>query len=314
MGCLFGLIDYGDVFTRRERERIIRVLSVESQQRGTDATGIAYLKSVSVTICKRPLPASRMWFHFPSDANIVMGHTRMTTQGNEKKNYNNHPFKGACGETTFALAHNGVLHNDWALRRSLNLPTTKIETDSYVAVQLLERNKALNFTAIKDMAETVEGSFCFSILDSRKRLFLVKGDNPLTVYKFTDGFYLYASTEEILKRAIWKMGLSSCPYESIALKNGDILCIKPNGKIERETFENYSYCYYHFPSMNDSCSGIDFDEEYIAELKEVAGTFGYTPEDVDSLLADGFTPEEIEEFFYSECPTYDRLRNDCQQS
>lgn len=313
MCCLFGLIDYGDVFTRRERERIIRVLSVESQQRGTDATGIAYLKGGSVTICKRPLPASRMWFHFPSDANIVMGHTRMTTQGNEKKNYNNHPFKGACGETTFALAHNGVLHNEWALRRNLNLPKTKIETDSYVAVQLLERNKALNFTAIRNMAETVEGSFCFSILDSRKRLFLVKGDNPLTVYKFTDGFYLYASTEEILKRAIWKMGLSSCPYEFIDLKNGDILCIKPNGKIERETFENYSYCYYHFPSMNDSCSGIDFDEEYIAELKEVAGTFGYTPEDVDSLLADGFTPEEVEEFFYSECPTYDRLRNDFQQ-
>lgn len=183
MCCLFGLFDYGEVLSRRDRERIIRVLSVESQQRGTDATGIAYLKNGSLTICKRPLPASRMWFHFPSDANIVMGHTRMTTQGNEKKNYNNHPFKGACGETTFALAHNGVLHNDWALRRNLNLPTTKIETDSYVAVQLLEKNKALNFTAIRDMAETVEGSFCFSILDSRKRLFLVKGDNPLAVYK-----------------------------------------------------------------------------------------------------------------------------------
>lgn len=313
MCCLFGLYDYGGSLSRRQREHIVRVLSVESQQRGTDATGIAYLKNGSLTICKRPLPASRMWFHFPSEANIVMGHTRMTTQGNEKKNYNNHPFNGACGANAFALAHNGVLHNDWALRRNLNLPKTKIETDSYVAAQLLERNKALNFTAIRDMAETVEGSFCFSILDSRKRLFLVKGDNPLAIYKFTDGFYLYASTEEILKRAIWKMGLSSCPYESIALKNGDILCIKPNGKIERETFENYSYCYYHFPSMNDSCSGIDFDEEYIAELKEVAGTFGYTPEDVDSLLSDGFTPEEIEEFFYSECPTYDRLRNDFQQ-
>jgi len=310
MCCLFGLIDYSDVFTRRDRERIIRILSVESQQRGTDATGIAYLKSVSVTICKRPLPASRMWFHFPSDANIVMGHTRMTTQGNEKKNYNNHPFKGACGETTFALAHNGVLHNDWALRRNLNLPTTKIETDSYVAVQLLERNKAINFTAIRDMAETVEGSFCFSILDSRGRLFLVKGDNPLTVYKFTDGFYLYASTAEILKRAIWKMGLSSCAYESIDLKNGDILCIKPNGEIERDTFQNYSYSYYHLYSNKYSYSDLDFDEEYIAELKEVAGAFGYTPEDVDSLLADGFTPEEIEEFFYAECPTYDRLRND----
>ena len=313
MCCLFGLYDYGGSLSRRQREHIVRVLSLESQQRGTDATGVAYLNNGALTICKRPLPASRLWFHFPSATNIVMGHTRMTTQGNEKKNYNNHPFKGACGENAFALAHNGVLHNDRTIRQNLNLPRTKIETDSYIAVQLLERNKALNFTAIKEMAETVEGSFCFSILDSRGRLFLVKGDNPLAVYKFTGGFYLYASTEEILKRAILKMGLSYQTYESVDLKGGDILCIEPTGEIERETFENYSYSYYHFPTMNYSCSGLDFDEEYIAELKEVAGTFGYTPEDVDCLLADGFTPEEIEEFFYSECPTYDRLRNDFQQ-
>ena len=67
----------------------------------------------------------------------------MTTQGSEEKNYNNHPFLGQAGGRQFALAHNGVLHNDLMLRRSLKLPHTKIETDSYVAVQLIERKKAL---------------------------------------------------------------------------------------------------------------------------------------------------------------------------
>lgn len=59
----------------------------------------------------------------------------------------------------FALAHNGVLYNDKALRRSLHLPGTKIETDSYAAVQLIERQKALSFSSLRSMAESVEGSF-----------------------------------------------------------------------------------------------------------------------------------------------------------
>jgi len=307
MCCLFGLIDYNNMFTRRQREKIIRVLSLESQQRGTDATGIAYLGNGNVIIHKKPLPAAKVWFHFPADANIIMGHTRMTTQGNEKKNRNNHPFKGSCGSSSFALAHNGVLYNDWYLRRSLKLPETNIETDSYVAVQLLEQNKALDFPAIKEMAETVEGSFCFSILDNLGRFFLVKGDNPLAVYKFKEGFYLYASTPEILKRAMAKLGLYSRHYETVDIKGGDILCIKPNGSIERERFDHFCYYDYHYFSRPYSYSlEQTCEEEYIDLLKNMAGCFGYTPEDVDFLLEDGFSPEEIEEYFYSECVINDR--------
>ena len=36
---------------------------------------------------------------------------------------------------------------------------TSVETDSYVAVQLLEKNKTLDFDSLKSMAEAVEGSF-----------------------------------------------------------------------------------------------------------------------------------------------------------
>lgn len=63
----------------------------------------------------------------------------------------------------FALAHNGVLVNDKELRKKDHLPKTKIETDSYIAVQLLEYKKLLNEESIKFMAEALEGSFSFSI-------------------------------------------------------------------------------------------------------------------------------------------------------
>ena len=45
---------------------------------------------------------------------------------------------------TNALAHNGVLYNDNELRRKQNLTPTPIETDSYIAVQLLEQGQQLD--------------------------------------------------------------------------------------------------------------------------------------------------------------------------
>lgn len=51
----------------------------------------------------------------------------------------------------------------------------------------------------------------------------------------------------------------------------------------------------YFDTYHPSVFGAD---SYVRELKNIAGAFGYLPADVDNLLADGFTPEEIEECFY----------------
>lgn len=122
-----------------------------------------------------------------------MGHTRMTTQGSEKQNQNNHPFPGKAGATSFALAHNGVLHNDSALRRTHRLPGSRVQTDSYVAVQLLEEAGEISHTSLAAMAEELEGSFTFTVLTDQNSLFLLKGNNPLSLWYFPEsGVYLYA--------------------------------------------------------------------------------------------------------------------------
>lgn len=118
MCCLFGIIDYGRSFSGRQLSKMLSTLATECEARGTDATGISYVDHGHICMYKRPIPAHRMKFYLPDRAHVMMGHTRMTTQGSEKKNYNNHPFKGLVGGLPFALAHNGVLHNDKALRRS----------------------------------------------------------------------------------------------------------------------------------------------------------------------------------------------------
>ncbi len=42
MCCLFGFVDYGHHLSRKQRSRLLSVLSTACEERGTDATGIAY--------------------------------------------------------------------------------------------------------------------------------------------------------------------------------------------------------------------------------------------------------------------------------
>lgn len=142
-----------------QKTGMLSVLARECEARGTDATGVSYNSGGKLRIYKRPVPAHFLRFRIPEDAAVIMGHTRMTTQGNEKFNRNNHPFPGHIRDLDFALAHNGVLYNDTMLRRSMSLPGTKIQTDSYIAVQLIQQKKALDLSSLAYMAEQVEGFF-----------------------------------------------------------------------------------------------------------------------------------------------------------
>lgn len=142
MCCLFGLMDYQNTLSPRQRGDAIHALAAAAEARGTDATGIAYRSRGRMHVDKRPLPGHCLPFRIPQDARGVMGYAGMMTQGSAKKNFNNHPFQSRARGKPFALAHNGMIYNDLALRRKEKLPRTNIETDSYVAVQLLERGGA----------------------------------------------------------------------------------------------------------------------------------------------------------------------------
>lgn len=300
MCCLFGFHDYGHSLTRKQRSAILSTLSVACEERGTDATGISYNVDDKLCIYKRPLPARFMWFRVPMQVAVVMGHTRMTTQGAEHRNYNNHPFPGKAGNTAFALAHNGVLYNDARLRKELNLPRTKIETDSYIAVQLIERAKKLSFESLRNMAEQLEGSFTFTILSEQDNLYFVKGDNPMCIYHYpARGLYLYASTEEILKKAIRRLpfGLGGTPVH-VDIRCGELLRIDKYGAMSRSQFDATNLFPRLYTLRPSSRPYAEPEEEYLDDLKAIAACNGLFPEDVDRLLADGFSTDDIEEYIY----------------
>ena len=243
MCCLFGFVDYAGSLSVKQKNRLIRELSIAAEARGTDATGIAYNTSRGLQVYKRPLAAHRLHLCIPAEARAVMGHTRMTTQGSAKKNYNNHPFFGHVKEESFALAHNGVLWNDLELRHAKHLPRTKVQTDSYIAVQLLEQKKSLDFDSLRYMAEQVEGSFSFTVLDEQDALWIVKGDSPLSIACFPErGVYVYASTAEILNKALVHCGSWLGHGENVSIETGDIAKIDRKGRITRAAFDTSKLC------------------------------------------------------------------------
>ena len=239
MCAIFGVLDFQGKLTPTQRLSLFRVLANAAQIRGTDASGVAYVQNGTIQIQKAPRPASKMRWRIPPETRYLMGHTRMTTQGAAAKNYNNHPFPGRIGRLSFALAHNGVLYNDMMLRDTCRLPSTKIETDSYVAVQLLEKTGKLCLDSLRQMAEALNGSFTITVLDAKNTLYLVRGNNPLTIrYLSHLGCYLYASTDEILNMALDVLGLSKLHQTDIPITQGDIMAIDAMGRCTTTQFDD----------------------------------------------------------------------------
>lgn len=298
MCCLFGIVDYQNNFTPRQLNRITAVLSRACEARGTDATGISYNINDNLKIYKQPLPAHKMKYQIPFGVHTIMGHTRMTTQGDEKQNYNNHPFYGNATNTDFALAHNGVLHNDLILRATEELPDTTIETDSYIAVQLIEKKETLDTDSLKYMAEQLEGSFTITVLDQQDNLYFVKGDNPMCIYHFkSKGIYIYASTEEILLKALKKMPYRFGAYEKIDIASGEILKIDKHGKTSKAYFDDSNLIDYSYYPRTFRFARTD-EDDYLDTLKSIATTYGISENYIDCLLEEGFTTDDIEELIY----------------
>lgn len=305
MCSIFGVLDYRGKLEPPQRQNMVRALSIAAEARGTDATGIAFFHSGSLRIQKAPKPAHRMKFNIPNEAQYIMGHTRMTTQGSERKNQNNHPFPGNVGGTKFALAHNGVLINDRELALGNQLPQTNIETDSYVAVQLIEKQNEVSPDSLRRMAEVLEGHFTFTVLDQKNNLYFIKGNNPLTIYHYPQmGLYLYASTQEILETAVKTLGMSLWKKEIIQPKQGDILRINRNGKRTTTRFDdtNISHSWWSYiPSQH-----ISRENEHMSLILEMADYLGVPRQEMLLFSKAGYSAWDMEDLLYD-----DELRACC---
>lgn len=306
MCCLFGLVDIKHNLSAREKSWMLSTLSTFCEARGVDATGYSYVVNHNLVIKKKAVPAHEMTFHIPKDAHVIMGHTRMATQGAADKLRNDHPFLGKLPKSRFALAHNGVLTNDKVLRDTEKLPQTNIGTDSYIAVQLIEKQKTLDFHSLRTMAEKVKGSFTFTIMDSNNNLYIVKGNNPLCLYTFPqEGFYIYASTKAILEAALDVLGYLEHHHEEIYIDEGEILKIDAAGNITRDHFQmqmdmSSYYDYYDYYDFWENFDPVSEEpESYRKELLQFAAMTGIPQGELDHLQRIEIPDFELEECIYN---------------
>jgi len=275
------------------KKKLLRELSVTSECRGKDATGIAYNSNDELRIFKVGKPAHRVKLYFPDKTRVVMGHTRAATQGSPKSNQNNHPFYGQTASCSFSLAHNGILWDQAYLRKKYALPNSEIETDSYVAVQMIEKSGRLDIESLKEIAKNIEGSFAFTVLTDDGRLIFIKKDCPISIAFFDElSLYVYASTSDIIHKALTRSGLGGLQPKMINIDCGDIFVIHSDGDTERGKFKTYDFR--SWVPLSYLCRPYE-SSTTLHELIELGRIAGVDERDIQMLL-ELYTVAEVEEF------------------
>ena len=89
-------------------------------------------------------------------------------------------------------------------------------------------------------------------------------------------------------------------FTSIPIEEGTILKINPDGTLEKESFsyhESFGLAWWEYGFYPERRSN-SADQEYLDILLTMAWHYGIEPEEIDALLEEGFTPEEVEEYLY----------------
>jgi len=179
-------------------EHQINMLLMMNERRGNQATGVGIQQENGDTfIYKTDDPAGTMvaskrykeWLkeYLTADARIVIGHTRAATQGDPRKNENNHP---VCAGKT-AIIHNGMISNDYVLFSSMKLER-KAQVDSDIIRAILD-DKGLTKEGGKALSR-INGSAAIAAIspDYPGKLLLARSGSPIVLAE-AGGLMIWAS-------------------------------------------------------------------------------------------------------------------------
>ena len=192
----------GGWFGVRIPKKLIRKAFLELQDRGRDATGIAFLKeNGDFGVYKAPIPASSFVFNSyysrilreASQSKVVLLHCRAATNGSPQNNKNNHPIWNNQG----IIVHNGIVSPVSSKKK----PRGDTDTEKLM-LAIQERG----FEALRRTG----GSYAFCYIDKIKRKgWLIRRWAPLYAGRIGDGF-VFGSTRQIVRilaSTMWIMEL-----------------------------------------------------------------------------------------------------------
>jgi glutamine phosphoribosylpyrophosphate amidotransferase len=210
---------------------VTRLLAAGIAERGSDATGFAYLDEAGdVQVEKDSLPLARFFqrLALPEGTRTAIAHVREFTKGVPGVNDNNHPIRYG----TVVGAHNGHLSNDHELFARFGKPrsTARISVDSEAIMMLAD-----TLGDVGEALELVHGAAAVAILrDGRPdRLTLAKRARRTLHLGRADGICLFTSTRPPLELAARALGIDLHVEE---LADGTLLELYAGEVVERRRF------------------------------------------------------------------------------
>lgn len=182
----------GYVGEKRPAQFLINILK-KLEYRGYDSAGYSSLENGKI-ITKKQSGSIKMLEQSLIDSDEIVtaiSHTRWATHG-EPNELNAHPH--VSKNQTWAIVHNGIIENYKELKLKLK-HQPESQTDTSVASQLLEENKATTVFDFIDVMNKLEGSFAIVALNSacKNTLFLAKQKSPLYVAENKEHEFVVAS-------------------------------------------------------------------------------------------------------------------------
>ncbi len=221
---IFGMaFQKGHKMINEEVRYILDNLLIESQIRGRDASGVAFVSQNEVVVTKNNICASDLietdiykksaekCIHMSDNRpTIILGHTRFKTKGTPENHHNNHPIV----TNKVVGVHNGVISNDDDLferfmsKFKLSF-TRRARVDSEVIFRLLDHySNPMGHSmsrSIKAATRILEGSFaCAAVnIGAPHVLWLFRCTMPIEIRHYpARGLILFASSANFIDSAV----------------------------------------------------------------------------------------------------------------
>lgn len=265
------------------------------EDRGGMASGFAYQDKEQNGYFKDAVGGSQLSLkNMPKNARQVILHTRLATHGSTKDNRNNHPV--ISPNRKVALVHNGVIYNHEQVREIL-VDDIEFDVDTAVIPALIEEDPTLKSLI------NLDGDAAIAWFDGRNKevLHLARLEHsPLVIAQVEDGSLIFASTEDLLWRALIQLDITpewmqpANEYTYYQVRAGVISQWEELTRPERPTYSRYNYDYYRHQtagakgSIKESAYGYGAydddlwdDDEYGYPLGQKALS-GSTDEEMDA--------------------------------
>jgi len=201
-------------------------LFILSESRGKEASGFAYRHNNIIDVYKSPSPASEIVkssafndiFSKGICNNLLIGHSRLVTNGCEHDNFNNQPFV----KHDIVGIHNGIVVNVEKIWQKYHLkPDTQL--DSEIFPSLLNVFKCDGYSlsdSIKKIFTEIKGMSNIALLFNYSQNLLLATNNGSIYYMQSDDTFIFASEYSFLETLIAK--------EKTEFINANIKQLSPN--------------------------------------------------------------------------------------